>query len=1024
MAVLVLQNWKLQVLISLFSIVIIYHTLPVLIYLIFVLLAAIGGAALAVIYQPGQYKRRDNETFPKPPAPVSDVPLSKVKPYPPPALKQKLLSPRIDDRLQEVLRLTLDYHVIPTYKLIGQDHEAFFRSVTPNIWSVLLALLQRVGQVDTMKLVSQDMVQLLRGHFENFRGIHYRDPVPLNKFPDLNQFPYLENPEQELSFLRQVCEVFLCVSLPRELLECTAVRVFVREYMVCSVLQPTIEMICDPDYINQKLLVHLVKKEEAMEHGKKPTTYKYKDFEDFMSQIKKCEDVDDLHNLRQQIIMDIIQAKAVYKMKRSHTTGFHGKQFPIPIPAEKLKILMGRDLELYIRQLGTAKTSCDRQLRKQGGGEEYSEEAISILGTTTDDSGGERPLGIPFETIMKNEVAQIFFVRFLEECGSSHYLIFWLAAEKLQGDTVTGFHTSLSKLYDDYLSPLSSELVHVKPELLKPIQDFLSRKHEDIDRCMRHVEIVKKYIYDDLQEGFYQNFISSEHFRDLMHQNSSAEGAFNPLENIAYPFDSNADEESHHRKKLELLKTRLDVKDKELSLMPAQVQTSQSLSQRKRALKKDRFQLREEIKKLEHYLDHTEEWFDTIGQWSVEVHSVDLKQDDKNPLFVIIVHRPELAGKKLLGNNSGVAGTAGGGDDDSGSGGGALPPQERVEELTQSIAWQHRQQHHQQAQADGGTTSGSTVDSDDTWSEISSGSGGSILQSRSGWVIGRHLSEFTKLHEKVAEICPNLQFPPLSKWLNPFQRPDAASTYWQRYRAALQVYLCRVLKDERLKECEEVFNFVSSASDNLRTKKPATQPEKKNRFSLSNVPVIQSFPGIRVKEGGVPEEAAKELDSTAEYMYLLVSEIFELDHFSRVLRKQFMELVQLTYGKSIDREVQDTLNWLFSEPMLMFYLDTFKNSLWPDGKPGPPAPTRSDEEKASTKEEVRAKFLRSSPQALQTILGQRNCQIGMRKTFELLQDPKGNKQLFYALFEVLLYSLLPELVQVELDDDTADWRDT
>ena len=995
-----LQNWKLQVFISLFSIVIIYHTLPVLVYLIFVLLAAVGGAALAVIHQPGHYKRRDNETFPKPPVSVSDVPLSKVKPYPPPSLKPKLLSPRIDDRLQEVLRFTLDYHVIPTYKLIGQDHDAFFRSITPNIWSVLLALLQRVGQVDTMKLVSQDIVQLLRGHFENFRGIHYRDPVPLNKFPDLNQFPYLENPEQELSFLRQVCEVFLCVTLPRELLECTAVRVFMREYMVCSILQPTIEMICDPDYINQKLLVYLTKKEEAMERGKKPTTYKYKDFEDFMSQIKKCEDVDDLQNLRQQIITDIIQATAVYKMKRSHTTGFHGKQFPIPIPAEKLKILMGRDLELYIRQLGTAKTSCDRQLRKQGGGEEYNEEPIPIIGTTVDEGTGERPLGIPFETIMKNEVAQIFFIRFLEECQNSHLLIFWLAAEKLQGDTVTGFHTSLGKLYDDYLSPLSSELVHAKPELLKPIQDFLSRKHEDIDRCMRHVEILKKSVYEDLWEGFYQNFICSEHFRDLMHQNSSTEGAFNPLENITYPFDSHADEESHHRKKLELLKTRLDVKDKELSLMPAQVQTSQSLSQRKRALQKDRFQLREEIKKLEHYLDHTEEWFDTIGQWSVEVHSVDLKQDEKNPLFVIIVHRPELAGKKLLGSD------------------GFLPPQEGAEDFTQSIAWQHQQQH-QQAHADGT----STVDSDDTWSEISSGSGGSILQSRSGWVIGRHLSEFTKLHEKVAEICPNLQFPPLPKWLNPFQRPDATSPYWQKYRAALQVYLCCVLKDERLKECEEVFNFVSSASDNLRTKPAAPQPEKKNRFSLSNVPVIQSFQRFSVKDS-VPEETAKDLDSTAEYMYLLVSEIFELDHFSRVLRKQFMELVQLTYGKSIDREVQDTLNWLFSEPMLIFYLDTFKNSLWPDGKPSPPAPTRSDEEKAATKEEVRVKLLRSSPQALQTILGQRNCQIGMRKTFELLQDPKGNKQLFYALFEVLLYSLLPELDQVELDDDSSDWRDT
>jgi len=206
----------------------------------------------------------------------------------------------------------------------------------------------------------------------------------------------------------------------------------------------------------------------------------------------------------------------------------------------------------------------------------------------------------------------------------------------------------------------------------------------------------------------------------------------------------------------------------------------------------------------------------------------------------------------------------------------------------------------------------------------------------------------------------------------------------------------------------------------------ATQPEKKNRgFSLSSVPVIQSIPGIQRfnARDSQPEDSSKELDSTAEYMYLLVSEIFELDHFSRVLRKQLVELVQLTYGKSIDREVQDTLNWVFSEPMLIFYLETFKNSMWPGGQPAPSTPTRSDEDKAKTKEDARAKFLKSSPPALQTILGQRNCQIGMRKIFELLQDARGNKQLFYSLFEVLLYSLVPELNKVEVEEETADWKD-
>jgi sorting nexin-25 len=995
----VMQNWKLQVTLSLFSVVIIYYILPILLYFVFVLLTIASGAALAVLYQPGPFKRRDRDTFPKPPLPLVNVPLSKVKPYPPPSLKPKLLSPRIDRCLQEVLTLTLKHHVIPTYNLIAQDEEAFFKSVTPNIWGFLLTLLQRMGEVDTMNLVSQDVVQLLRSHFENFRGIHYRDPVPLNKFPDLAQFPYLESPEQELNFLHQVCEVLLCISLPKEMLECMPIRIFIKEFLACRILQPTIDMICDPDYINQKMLIYLKKREEAAERGgKKPMAYKYKDFEDFMSQIKKCEDVEELQALRQQVITDIIQAKAVYKMKQSNTTGLHGKQFPIPIPAEKLKVLMGRDLELYIRQLGTAKTSCDRQLRKLG--EEYDEE--STAAPPEDFRQGEKPLGIPFETIMKNEVTRVFFLQFLEDCGCSHLLCFWLAAESLEDDTGASFSSSLSKLYEDYLSSLSPEVVHVKPDLLKPIEDFLLGKEVDRSTCLSTLAQIKESVYEELREGFYQNFIWSDHFGELMHRNTSnSGGAFNCLDNIFLGSDSHADEESNHRKRLGDLKTRLKGKDKELSLMPPQVQSSHSLSQRKRALQKDRSHLREEIKNLEHYLDHTEEWFDTIGQWSVEVHSVDIKEDDKDPLFIMIVHR--LANRKHLNSDS-------------------APLQDGQPDVTQSIAWQHHQQHKQAHHVDGT----SMPDSDDTWSELSSGSGGS-LQSRSGWVLGRHLSEFETLHKKVTEICPNLQFPPLPKWLNPFQRPHVNSAYWVKYRAALQAYLCMVLKDERLNECEEVFNFVSSASDNLVSKaKPAANPEKKTRgFSLSNVPVFQAIPGIQrftVKDNQL-EDNSKELDSTAEYVYLLVSEIFELDHFSRVLRKQLVELVQLTYGKSIDREVQDKLNWVFSEPMLIFYLETFKNGMWPGGTPAPPAPTRSDEDKAATKEEARGKFLKSSPQALQTILGQRNCQIGMRKIFELLQEPRGNKQLFYALFEVFLYSIVPELEKVELDDESTEWKD-
>ena len=45
-----------------------------------------------------------------------------------------------------------------------------------------------------------------------------------------------------------------------------------------------------------------------------------------------------------------------------------------------------------------------------------------------------------------------------------------------------------------------------------------------------------------------------------------------------------------------------------------------------------------------------DEWFGTIGQWNVEVTSVDLAQDegnDKDPLILVVVHRPEMVVEQI-----------------------------------------------------------------------------------------------------------------------------------------------------------------------------------------------------------------------------------------------------------------------------------------------------------------------------------------------------------------------------------------
>ena len=1008
-----IRDWRVGVAVAALSAVVLHFTFPLLLFLVFAVVFVVLGAVLALF--PAEYSRRTSETFPGPPKPNIEGTLSKVKVYPPPVVRPSLFTASIDARVQEILELTLKHHVIPTYKTVADDEQPFFRSVTPVVWTTLSAITQRASRIDMMR-VTQDAVKALRTHFEHFRGCHYQHVH--TQFPQLSLYPYLQSPERELNFLRQASEVLLCVSLPKEHLQCTPIRVLIREYLAGQILLPTIEMVCDPDYINQKLLAYLTKREEAVKSAS--NKYHWRTFEDFVKNIKKIEDLMELHSMRQFIITDIIQAKAVQKMKNMRVKGIGGGGgFPIPIPAEKAKMLMDRDLRVYVTQLETAKTVCERQIRKLGG-EDY--EAADA--TQTDkvyesaSHAAEKSISLlPFDIVMKNRIAQNFFLDFLAECGYAHLLQFWKEVEKLDADHLDSLHKPVKELLDRYLLPTAEFSLFPEEDVVAKIQSNLER---EVLNCLPPLHRVQEEVYGELQENFYASFTCSGYYRDLLqHISGATEGDNSELLELgkfseAVPRETAVldptSEESQYRIKLQTLRMELEETDDMLAAMPENIGTG-SLAQRKKALNKDRHHLNDEIKKLEHYIDHTEEWFGTIGKWTVDVHSVDLSaENEKDPLFIIVVHRPQLSPK------------------------GKLDEEEEEEKVGEEMVeeghsdspehWALREDRRRRRSVSplithsspgspllGGASphkrrSGSAGSDGDTSYDVVDEAEILRQQQQAGWVVGRRLSDFEQLHSKVVEINPGLQLPPVPKRLNPFHKPDSQSKYWQKYRLALQWYLIKILRDSRLQESEEVFNFLSPASENLRQSSLIHPERKKHPFSLS-----------------VPLFSKDEEESTiTEHMYALMSEIFELDEWTRMLRKQLMDLVQLTYGKNLHRSVQESINWVVSEPMLGFYLEIFRDSLWPNGSPAPPSPIRSDEQKQQTKYEAKKKFLKSSPQGIQTILGQRNCQIGIQKIFEALQDPRANKQLFYALFELLLYALVPELETVEIEDAVADWK--
>ena len=68
---------------------------------------------------------------------------------------------------------------------------------------------------------------------------------------------------------------------------------------------------------------------------------------------------------------------------------------------------------------------------------------------------------------------------------------------------------------------------------------------------------------------------------------------------------------------------------------------------------------------------------------------------------------------------------------------------------------------------------------------------------------------------------------------------------------------------------------------------------------------------------------------------------------------------------TIFRQLRETVYWIFSESMVIYYIRLFKDSMWPNGVLAESLPHRSDEEKLRTRIRAKEKFLQNQPGNIQ-----------------------------------------------------------
>ncbi|KAG8134710.1 hypothetical protein E2320_007802 [Naja naja] len=268
------------------------------------------------------------------------------------------------------------------------------------------------------------------------------------------------------------------------------------------------------------------------------------------------------------------------------------------------------------------------------------------------------------------------------------------------------------------------------------------------------------------------------------------------------------------------------------------------------------------------------------------------------------------------------------------------------------------------------------------------------------WTVVRKLNEFQSLHRKLSECFPSLkktQLPSLSKL--PFKSVD--QKFMEKSKNQLNNFLQKLLSDERLCQSEALYAFLSPSPEYLKI---IDIQGKKSTFSLSSF--LERLPGDFFSH----QEEEVEDDDLSDYGDDVDGKRDALaEPLFKWVRKTLIALVQITFGRTINKQIRDTINWIFSEPMLVYYVNIFRDAFWPNGKLASSTKPTSEQQSKETKQKAQQKLLENIPDTLQNLVGQQNARHGVIKVFNALQETKANKHLLYVLLEMLLLELCPEL---------------
>ncbi|XP_043402019.1 sorting nexin-25 isoform X1 [Chelonia mydas] len=856
--------------------------------------------------------------------------------------RRVVISHNMDKALKEVFDYSYRDYILSWYGHLSKDEGQLYHLLSEDFWEIAKQLRQRLSHIDVVKVVCSDVVKTLLTHFCDLKAANARSTSSLCLYsyslvtiqegmqeeqprPFLLH-PCLRNSDEEVRFLQSCSQILVYCLLPSKDAQSLSLRIVLADILATKVLKPVVELLSDPDYVNQMLLSQMEYREQVNEHHKKAYTYA-PSYEEFIKLINSNSDVEFLKQLRYQIVVEIVQATTISnfpQMKRQKDT--KGKE----TAAMKADLLRARNVKRYINQLTVAKKQCEKRIRLLGGpAYDQQEDGISDEG-----DGLQSQKILQFEDILANPSYREHFRLYMERMDKRALISLWESVEYLKNANKAEIPQLVSEIYQNFF--VESREIPVEKSLYKEIQQSLVGN--------KGIEVFYKIqtdVYETLKDRYYPSFIVSDLYERLIKKeeeriavqltSEDKDEVSQDCEDVIDECSSRINEQANYAvNKLRQLNDKLEYKRQALNSICNSPKPDKKIVSK---LKDEITLMEREHSDLRLHIARTDWWCENLGMWKAFINTGEVVEEngEQVPCYFVMVSLQEVGGAEAK-----------------------------------------------------------------------------------NWRVPRKLSEFQNLHRKLSECFPSLkklQLPSLSKL--PFKSVD--QKFMEKSKNQLNSFLQKLLSDERLCQSEALYAFLSPSPEHLKV---IDVQGKKSAFSLSSF--LERLPGDFFSHQEEETEEDSDLsdngddvdgkrDALAEPCFMLIGEIFELRGMFKWVRKTLIALVQVTFGRTINKQIRDTVSWIFSEPMLVYYISVFRDAFWPNGKSAAPTRSKSEEQSQETKQRAQQKLLENIPDTLQSLVGQQNARHGIIKVFNALQETRANKHLLYVLLELLLTELCPEL---------------